>query len=574
MSFLQWQPKRLKNGKNEKYAYMAFSQWNTNKKRSEQNRLYIGRLDVDKINIIVGKKFAANEKILLPIDEVKKAVKDINGFEPWLRNKCLELSKNKSTNHDKITKVNIVGDCYALMELSDEIRLTETITKIFGQTKGKALLGLAMHQVATGHALYRAQDWLEQRIVPLEMKNNLTGVGKVYSFIAQIGENINIRELFLKEWINHHGDNETVLFDTTSISTYSANLEVGEWGYNRDEEKLEQINFSLAVNKKNNFPLYYRVIPGSITDVKTLENSLEFMEDLGMEIHTISLDRGFYSASNLRDILQRNLRVVIGLPWTSLQAQNLLKNNKHKLDTPKRSVHHNGIMLRHIMVPWTIKIGKNQKPKIINAHLFLDQNKRSELVSNFEKTIFNIIENAEQEVFETASKVKIWVGENAGKYKKCLTVKQIGKNNFCVKRKPNKIATRTNRMGYSIILTSGTEVAATNPVYVLDNYRARDKVEKLYDSLKNEDGQYRLRTGNDSSAHGRFFLNFIALIIRAELDKRMKESKIRKRMTTAKLLDELGKIKSITTASGKNILLEITKKQRELISKLKIKKIT
>jgi len=54
----------------------------------------------------------------------------------------------------------------------------------------------------------------------------------------------------------------------------------------------------------------------------------------------------------------------------------------------------------------------------------------------------------------------------------------------------------------------------------------------------------------------------------------MKESKIRNRMTTSKLLDELGKIKSVTTSSGKTILLEITKKQRELISKLKIRKIT
>jgi len=109
---------------------------------------------------------------------------------------------------------------------------------------------------------------------------------------------------------------------------------------------------------------------------------------------------------------------------------------------------------------------------------------------------------------------------------------------------------------------------------VLDNYRARDKVEKLYDSLKNENGQHRLRTGNNNSVYGPFFLNFIALILRSELDKRMKESKIRNRMTTSKLLDELGKIKSVTTASGKTILLEITKNQRELISKLKIKKIT
>ncbi len=292
-----------------------------------------------------------------------------------------------------------------------------------------------------------------------------------------------------------------------------------------------------------------------------------------MEIHAISRDRGFYSATNLRDILQRHVRVIIGVPWTSSQAQNILKKNKQKLDTPKRRGHHHGIMLRHLMVPWTVHMGNNQQSTIIHAHVFLDQNTRSERVSHFEKTVFTLIEQAEQEIFKTASEAKSWIGEHGGKYKKCLTRQQMNKDNFCVTRQPNNIATLTNRMGYFIILASGIETETRDPVSVLNNYRARDIVEKLYDCLKNEDGQYRLRTGNERSAHGRFFLNVIARIIRSELDKRMKKSNMRTRMTTARLLDELGKIKSVTTASGKNILLEITKKQRELISSLNVKKI-
>ena len=452
MSFLQWQQKNLVGDKKEKYAYMASSQWNAQKKRSEQKRFYIGRLDADGTHIVISKRFAGNEKILVSIKDVENAVKDKHGFEPWLRNTCLELSKNNARPHDKISQVHVVGDCHALIALSGDIGLTETLVKIFGATEGNALLGLAMHQVATGHALYRAQDWLEQRAIPADMKSRLTGTGKVYDFMEQIGSDINRRELFLKTWIKRHGDMETVVFDTTSISTYSPHLELAEWGYNRDDERLEQINFSLAVHEKSSFPVYYRVIPGSIPDVKTLKNSLEFMEDLGMKIHAISLDRGFYSATNVRDILQRHVRVIIGVPWTSLQAQNVLKNNKQKLDTPKRSVHYHGIMLRHIIVPWTVNMGKNQQSKTIHAHLFLDQNKRSVRVSNFEKTVFTIIENAEQELFTTVAEAKSWIGEHGGKYKKCLTVKQTCKDNFRVTRQPNKVATLTRRMGYSRLL--------------------------------------------------------------------------------------------------------------------------
>ncbi len=574
MSFLQWQHKNLADGKKERYAYMASSQWNAQKKRSEQKRLYIGRLDTTETHIIISKRFAGNENIVVSIHDVENAVKDERGFELWLRNTCLDLSKNTTENHDKISCVHVVGDYHALIALSNDIGLTETLVNIFGATEGHALLGLAMHQVVTGHALYRAQDWLEQRAIPSAMKSRLTSPGNVYDMMAQIGADLTRRELFLKTWITRHGDIEILVFDTTSISTYSPHLESAEWGYNRDDERLEQINFSLAVHAKTSFPVYYRVIPGSIPDVKTLHNSLEFMEELGMDIHAIALDRGFYSATNVRDILQRHVRVIIGVPWTSLQAQHILKKNKHKLDTPKRSVHYHGMMLRHIMVPWTVKMGKNHQSKTIHAHLFLDQNKRTALVSHFEKTVFTLIEQADQEIFKTASEARSWVGEHGGKYKKCLTVKSISTDHFRVTRQPNNVATLTRRMGYFLILTSGGEADAEDPVNVLENYRARDKVEKLYDCLKNEDGQHRLRTGNDSSAQGRFFLNFIALILRSELDKKMRTSKLRNRMTTARLLDELGKIKSVTTTSGKDILLEITKKQRELISSLEVEMIT
>lgn len=573
MSFLQLQQKELSDGKKEKYAYMTSSKWNIHKKRSEQKRFYIGRLNTAATHVIITKTFSGNENIFLPIQDIKEAIKNNHDFKAWLENKCLEISKNNAKKNDKITTVNILGDCHVLMALSDEIGLTKTLLKIFGEEEGNALLALAMHQVVTGHALYRAQDWLEQRQLSAEMKSHLTCIGKVYHFIAQIGADIHRRELFLKSWVKLYGEADTLLFDLTSISTYSLHLESAGWGYNRDGENLEQINFSLAVHRKTGFPVYYRVTPGSIPDVNTLENSLSFMENLGMNIHAVSLDRGFYSATNLRHILQHNFHVIIGAPWTSLQSQNVLKNHKHKLNTPKRSVHYHGTMLRHIMIPWTVDMGKNQQSKTINAHLFLDQKKRSELVSNFEKNVFTIIENAE-EIFDKAAEAKSWIGENGGKYKKCLTVKQLGKGKFHLMRQPNKITTLTNRMGYFIILTSGQDSEAIEPVPVLDSYRAKDKVEKLYDCLKNEDGQNRLRTGNNSSAYGRFFLNFIALIIRSELDKRMEQSKIRKRMTTAGLLDEVGKIKSVTTASGKDILLEITKKQRDLISSLRIKKIT
>ena len=55
-------------------------------------------------------------------------------------------------------------------------------------------------------------------------------------------------------------------YDVTSVSSYSKGIEDLEWGYNRDKEKLPQVNMGLYYGEECGLPLYYRVYPGSISD--------------------------------------------------------------------------------------------------------------------------------------------------------------------------------------------------------------------------------------------------------------------------------------------------------------------
>ena len=79
---------------------------------------------------------------------------------------------------------------------------------------------------------------------------------------------------------------------------------------------------------------------------------------------------------------------------------------------------------------------------------------------------------------------------------------------------------QTDRI-YGLIAAAGSDTAAQEQFFrgwievsgrpealihdissISTRYRGRDRVEKLIDALKNEDGQHRLRTGNDHSAAG------------------------------------------------------------------------
>ena len=104
----------------------------------------------------------------------------------------------------------------------------------------------------------------------------------------------------------------------------------------------------------------------------------------------------------------------------------------------------------------------------------------------------------------------------------------------------------------------------------LADYRNRDRVEKLFDSLKNEDGQRRLRTGVDANAEGRLFLAFAALVLRAAVEEKMRKAGRLRKMTVAERLAQTRKIRAVTTLSGRRFLLEIPRRTRDVLGGLSI----
>jgi transposase len=78
------------------------------------------------------------------------------------------------------------------------------------------------------------------------------------------------------------------------------------------------------------------------------------------------------------------------------------------------------------------------------------------------------------------------------------------------------------------------------------------------------------RLRSDDSVQGRFFLGFATLVLSAELERRMRAASLHKTMTDANVLDKLGKAKALVTRKGNRILLEVSKKQRELLAALKV----
>lgn len=133
------------------------------------------------------------------------------------------------------------------------------------------LFALAFFEISEAIPLYLFPYWAEttflDHVSPLSSQELTT-------LTQQIGRMESERDTFFRRWVNQSGQVHAVVFDITSLSSYSVLLNEVEWGYNRDHEYLPQIHLGVIYADTTNMPLYYQVYQSrAYTDHSQPQNS-------------------------------------------------------------------------------------------------------------------------------------------------------------------------------------------------------------------------------------------------------------------------------------------------------------
>jgi hypothetical protein len=166
-----------------------------------------------------------------------------------------------------------------------------------------------------------------------------------------------------------------VALDITSVSSYSTQIVEVERGYNRDKEKLPQINFCLLFGEESKLPVYQTNYNGSLSDVTTLENTMsELMAITGNSNIPLVTDKGFYSQKNINMLLNNNNKFLIAVPFTNSWSLNFLEKHKKTIVDLSNAIYinDNTVFSYHEVILWPI--GKNNGNAIYNIHAFLYYN--------------------------------------------------------------------------------------------------------------------------------------------------------------------------------------------------------
>jgi len=446
------------------------------------------------------------------------------------------------------------GTYYFLNAISKKTDVQLLLRQIFPDT-WQEILHCVFFEISEKKPLYLCKGWLEctYHEPPTYLSSQ-----RISELLHEIGRQEKERFNFLKAWARIHQDSEYIVFDITSFSSYAKKLEGLEWGYNRDGEALPQINLGILYGEPSSLPLFYTPYPGSIPDVRTLQNMVEVLEWLELSNALFVLDRGFFSSYNLKRMNER-MRFVIPFSFSNKKALELIKKHKRDLGTHTNAFRLNKQLL--YCVRDRVQIGE----KRYSCYVYLNEKLRAQERERFLSQVLEIEQKLKDPTFVKKEDVETFLSETLRGWKKIFQITE--KDGKCiVGRKEKGITDRLLRMG-TMILLSNRAMEAKEILYL---YRRKDTVEKFFDALKHELERKRLRIHTQETFEGRLFLDFIALILYAWISKVMRREGISKDLSVQELMYELKKIKRIQLGEKKTVITEVSKKQRELFKAFEI----
>lgn len=435
------------------------------------------------------------------------------------------------------------GIALLLDKITNDMKLNLILKKIFPDD-WKAILTCTYFLISEGQALSRVEKWSKQSINPY---GGMLADQRVSELLSRITES-NIQNFFTK-WFEANSSDEYYCMDITSVSSYSEFNEFVSFGYNRDGEDLPQINLLLISGHQTHLPLFYRIIPGSIKDVSTLNESLQRLNFIDIKHLHMVMDKGFYSESNVDAMYDNHVRFSIGVPFTSSIARDAVE--RHRTDDMTTFVNYINVLGDEVFAVSELYKWKNHRCYL---HIYFDNIKAAIDERKFSHKILTEYE-------ELVSGKTHKAHEND--YKRFFTVKETPKRGRKVNYNQEEINKyRKNTVGWFVMATNDIKDSKE----ALEIYRMKDAVEKHFDDLKNDLDMKRLRIHSSSAMEGRIFIQFISLIISSQIKTVMNENDWFNNHNMQEVIDELKSIRVMTFAGKKKkIYTTLTSFQKEIL---------
>lgn len=515
------------------YAYESNAWWDKEKKQSRSKRKLIGRVDVETGEIV-------------PTDGRMKKSKDAQSGTPAKRGPLSATCSERT----------FYGATYLFDAIGDKLGITEDLKSCF-PADYKQILSIAYYlMLEDNNPLSRFEKWAGIHKHPYGKDIPSQRSSELFMGISEEVKN----RFFSLQGVRRKGK-EFWAYDTTSISSYSETLKQVQYGNNKEDDKLPQINLALVFGEESNLPFYYRKLAGNIPDAKTVKNLLADLDVLGFKKVKLVMDRGFYSESNINAMYKEHLKFLVS-------AKTSLSFVRKEFD----AVYDDFLTFEHyseayelysttVQGEWNYAQERPYKGDIVEdkrriyIHLYYNIDKAAEDQKNFDRKLMGL----KRELLEGRR-----VPEHENLYAKYFETKSTPVRGVQVAVKEDAVKKAKRYYGFFALLSN----EKMDSITALELYRNKDVVEKAFGNLKDRLNLRRTLVSSEQSLDGKLFVEFVALIYLSYIKKQMQDQNLFKDYTLQGVLDKLDVIECFGNPGQVLRIGELLEKQKDLYIKL------
>ena len=290
-----------------------------------------------------------------------------------------------------------------------------------------------------------------------------------------------------------------LIVDGSNLDSQCKNVDLCEQGHNKSRTHKNIISFSFAVTSFG-LPIYYEVYRGGLVDAKALTRIIDFLTQHNIAVKGIILDRG-YCTEDCLDYLR----------YKHINFKVILKSNTEGFKKLVLGVGKDIRLNANNLIKGTNLFGIQQKTKLFKSSkyesyvsLFFNIDKFGRKFNKFIQKynteftrLLNAIKNGEKDI-KVSSDMKDFftIIDNDGK-------KEIACN-------VEKLQLEIDQEGFFAV-ASNIEDSAEETYNII---QSKIYVEKGFMALKSELGYDSMRVQNIERIYGKFFVAFVACIVR------------------------------------------------------------
>jgi transposase len=411
-----------------------------------------------------------------------------------------------------------------------------SLKNVFGEQEAERLLSFAMMRWAYQTPIKRATNYHTHDFCSEYWATQSFSEKIISDTLKFFGENRQKIVEWMKIQLEAFPNKQNfVLMDSTHSFSKSEHLAINANGYNPDFDFEKQIRLMYLFSAQMKQPIYYRLINGNITDVKSMSLCINEM-NIKQKVVFIA-DKGFFSTENIKMMDGEKLSYIIPLH----RDNKMIDFSPFERPNFKKELNY---FIFQDRIIWYYSY-QNDGYKLIT---FLDEALRVQEEKDYLSRIETHPEKHSREGFEA----------KLHRFGTLTIVYQIDEN-LNIKEETNEKKKRGKN--------SQKEKIFEQIIY--ESYKQRNEIEIMFDSYKNYLAADVLYMQNRYVLEGWLFANFLAMIAYYKLYSNLRQAKLLYKYSPKDII-ELSKAIYKTKIRGNWFQSEITEKTQRVFKKIGI----